>query len=325
MFSKSITKKTAPTLSVSLAAADVGLPRGVRAASIAARLAAAGDYFALTKPRVMSLVVFTAVTGLLVAPDHLDPVAGLLAVLCIALGAGAAGALNMWYDADIDALMSRTAARPIPRGRVSPREALAFGVTTAAVSVVALGLMTNAAAAGSLALTILFYLVVYTMWLKRSTPRSIVIGGAAGAAPPVIAWMAATGQLGVEPLVLFLIVFFWTPPHFWALSINRAGDYRRAGIPTLPVVAGEDATRRQILTYTLALVPISLLPWLLGFATVFYAAVATASGAVMIVLALRLRQAGETRRRAANRLFAFSICYLGFLFGALLVEKLVII
>jgi protoheme IX farnesyltransferase len=206
---------------------------------------------------------------------------------------------------------------------VSPREALAFGLAASAVSVIALGFLTNAAAAGLLAFTIFFYIAVYTAWLKRSTPQSIVIGGAAGAAPPVIAWIAATGQLGLEPLTLFLIVFFWTPPHFWALSLNRAGDYRRAGIPALPVISGDRAAVRQILIYTLLLVPISLLPWLLGFATEFYALVAVASGATMTALALRLRHRKEPRREA-NRLFGFSICYLVLLFGALLIEKLAV-
>jgi heme o synthase len=289
----------------------------------AAILVRAKDYLALTKPRVMSLVVFTAVVGLLAAPGHVDPVIGFAAIVCIALGAGAAGALNMWYDADVDALMSRTAGRPIPRGRVSPREALAFGLAASAVSVIALGFLTNAAAAGLLAFTIFFYIAVYTAWLKRSTPQSIVIGGAAGAAPPAIAWIAATGHVGLEPLTLFLIVFFWTPPHFWALSLNRAGDYRRAGIPALPVISGDRAAVRQILIYTLLLVPISLLPWLLGFATEFYALVAVASGATMTALALRLRHRKEPRREA-NRLFGFSICYLVLLFGALLIEKLAV-
>jgi heme o synthase len=281
------------------------------------------DYLALTKPRVMSLVVFTAVVGLLAAPGHVDPVVGLGAILCIALGAGAAGALNMWYDADVDAVMNRTARRPIPRGRVQPGEALAFGLAAGSVSVVALGFLTNIAAAGLLAFTIFFYIAVYTAWLKRSTPQSIVIGGAAGAAPPVIAWIAATGQVGLEPLLLFLIVFFWTPPHFWALSLNRAEDYRRAGIPSLPTISGADETIRQILIYVLLLIPISLLPWLLGFAGPFYAVVAAATDVIMVALALRLRRSGKAHGEAANRLFGFSICYLALLFGALLIERLV--
>jgi heme o synthase len=218
--------------------------------------------------------------------------------------------------------MNRTARRPIPRGRVQPGEALAFGLAAGSVCVVALGFLTNIAAAGLLAFTIFFYIAVYTAWLKRSTPQSIVIGGAAGAAPPVIAWMAATGQVGLEPLLLFLIVFFWTPPHFWALSLNRAGDYRRAGIPSLVTVSGADATMRQILIYVLLLIPISLLPWLLDFASAFYAVVAAASDVIMVTLALRLRRSGKAHREAANRLFGFSICYLSLLFGALLMEKL---
>jgi protoheme IX farnesyltransferase len=314
MISKPSTKATASMLPMPLA--NEGVP------AIAASLARVGDYLALTKPRVMSLVVFTAVVGLVVAPGHRDPVAGLIAILCIALGAGAAGALNMWYDADVDALMSRTAARPIPRGRVAPREALAFGLATAAVSVIVLGLVTNVAAASLLAFTIFFYIVVYTMWLKRSTPQSIVIGGAAGASPPVIAWIAATGQVGFLPLILFLIVFFWTPPHFWALSLNRADDYVRAGIPALPVISGEGATQQQILIYTFLLVPISLLPWVFGFATAFYGLVAAASGAGMIALALRLRLGRGLQKEAANRLFAFSICYLVLLFAGLLIETI---
>jgi protoheme IX farnesyltransferase len=293
--------------------------RGVVAALTAASLARVGDYLALTKPRVMSLVVFTAVVGLLAAPGHVDPAVGVGAILCIALGAGAAGALNMWYDADVDRLMSRTAARPIPRGHVRPGEALAFGLTTGSLSVVALGFLTNLAAAGLLAFTIFFYIAVYTAWLKRSTPHSIVIGGAAGAAPPVIASMA-TGQVGLESLILFLIVFFWTPPHFWALSLNRLDDYKRAGIPALSVVSGTSRTQRAILTYTCVLVPISLLPWLLGLASPFYAAVAAGSGVIMTSLALRLRRTREPE--AASRLFAFSICYLVLLFGELLMEKL---
>jgi heme o synthase len=308
---------------MSLANEGASLSRGASVISVAARVSRARNYFALMKPRVMSLVVFTAVVGLLAAPVHVDPVVGLGAILCIALGAGAAGALNMWYDADVDAVMSRTARRPIPRGRVSPREALALGLAASALSVGTLAFLTNIAAAGLLASTIFFYVAVYTAWLKRSTPQSIVIGGVAGAAPPVIAGMAATGQVGVEPLLLFLIVFFWTPPHFWALSLNRACDYRRAGIPALPTVSGEHETRRQIVIYTLLLIPISLLPWLLGFATAFYAVVAAASSAVMLALAWRLRHRGKARRQAATRLFGFSICYLVLLFGALLMEKLV--
>src|SRR5580692_447181 len=213
--------------------AELARPAGANA-RIEPSLAGVGDYIALMKPRVMSLVVFTALVGLMVAPGHLNPVVGFIALLCIAVGAGAAGALNMWYDADIDAVMARTADRPIPAGRVTRGEALAFGVTLAGGSVAVLGLAANWLAAGLLAFTIFFYVAIYTMWLKRSTPQNIVIGGAAGALPPMIGWAAVTGSVALEPVVLFLIIFFWTPPHFWALSLYRTEDYARAGIPMLP-------------------------------------------------------------------------------------------
>ena len=283
-----------------------------------------GDLVALMKPRVMSLVVFTALVGLLVAPGHLDPLIGFVALLCITAGAGAAGALNMWYDADIDALMARTAMRPIPRGRVSRAEALTFGLVLAACSVAVLGFAVNIAAAALLAFTIFFYVVVYTMWLKRRTPQNIVIGGAAGAFPPVIGWVAASGGFGVEPLILFLIIFLWTPPHFWALSLNRAGEYSRAGIPMLPVVAGTAETKRQILIYCVLLVPISILPWALGFAGAIYGATAGMSGATIILLAIQLYRSDGTQKRPAPRLFAFSILYLFVLFAALLADAAVI-
>ena len=223
--------------------------RGTHVASHASFARAFGrsrDFIALTKPRVMSLAVFTALVGLMLAPEHPNPLTGLVAILCIAAGAGAAGALNMWYDADIDAVMARTALRPIPRGRLSRGEALCFGLVLAAGAILILALATNVAAAALLAATILFYVVVYTMWLKRRTPQNIVIGGAAGACPPLIGWLAAGGPLALEPLLLTLIIFLWTPPHFWALSLNRAGEYTRAGVPMLPVVAGKAATKRQI-------------------------------------------------------------------------------
>ena len=283
-----------------------------------------GDLVALMKPRVMSLVVFTALVGLLVAPGRLDPLIGFVALLCITAGAGAAGALNMWYDADIDALMARTAMRPIPRGRVSRAEALTFGLVLAACSVAVLGFAVNIAAAALLAFTIFFYVVVYTMWLKRRTPQNIVIGGAAGAFPPVIGWVAANGGIGVEPLILFLIIFLWTPPHFWALSLNRAGEYSRAGIPMLPVVAGTTATKRQILIYCVLLAPISILPWALGFAGAIYGATAGMSGATIILLAIQLYRSDGTQKRPAPRLFAFSILYLFVLFAALLADAAVI-
>jgi protoheme IX farnesyltransferase len=282
-------------------------------------IAGAGDYFELMKPRVMSLVVFTALVGLVVAPGHIHPVIGFTALLCIAVGAGAAGALNMWYDSDIDGRMARTAARPIPAGRVLPGEALAFGLTLATGSVVVLGLLVNLLAAALLALTIAFYAVVYTMWLKRATPQNIVIGGAAGALPPVIGWAAVTGGLAIEPLVLFLIIFLWTPPHFWALSLYRTEDYARAGIPMLPVVAGAEETRRQILRYTLVLAPVGVAPWLLGYAGAFYGVVALAAGGIMVALALRVR-AERQGHTASKQMFAFSILYLFLLFAMLLAD-----
>jgi heme o synthase len=284
--------------------------------------AGVGDYLALMKPRVMSLVVFTALVGLVVAPVHVHPVIGFTALLCIAVGAGAAGALNMWFDADIDAVMARTSRRPIPSGRVAPGEALAFGMTLATGSVVVLGLLVSWLAAALLAFTIFFYIVVYTMWLKRLTPQNIVIGGAAGAFPPVIGWAAATGSIGIEPILLFLLVFFWTPPHFWALSLNRTQDYARARIPMLPVVAGAAETRRQILLYSLSLLPVGAAPWLLGYADAIYGATALMAGGVMVVLAWRLWAEGSGQRaaRLAKRLFGFSILYLFVLFAVILIE-----
>jgi protoheme IX farnesyltransferase len=288
--------------------------------SVVPRFATFFDYLALMKPRVMSLVMFTALVGLLVAPGHVHPLIGFAILFCIMSGAGAAAALNMWYDADIDALMTRTACRPIPRGRVPPRDALALGLTLATGSVVALGLLASVPAALLLAFTIFFYVVVYTMWLKRSTPQSIVIGGASGAFPPMIAWIAATGGISTEPVLLFLIIFLWTPPHFWALSLYRCGDYGRAGIPVLPAVAGKVETKRQIRIYTGLLAPTAILLWPLGYADEIYGAVAAAAGAIMIGLALRLRPAEDGRERRAKHLFAFSILYLFLLFAALLLS-----
>jgi protoheme IX farnesyltransferase len=284
-------------------------------------IAGVGDYIELLKPRVMSLVVFTALVGLVVAPGHVHPVIGFVALLCITVGAGAAGALNMWYDADIDGRMERTAARPIPCGRVTPGEAAGFGFTLATFAVVTLGLLVNVLSAALLAFTIFFYVAIYTMWLKRSTPQNIVIGGAAGALPPMIGWAAATGTLAVEPILLFLIVFFWTPPHFWALSLYRSDDYARAGIPMLPVVAGADETRRQILLYTLILAPLGVAPWLLGYAGPVYGIAAVALGAVLIALALRVR-AERQGHRASKQLFGFSILYLFLLFAMLLIDRM---
>ncbi|MDE1566822.1 heme o synthase [Aquabacter sp. P-9] len=288
-------------------------------------LASPGDYVALLKPRVMSLVVFTALVGLVRAPDHVHPVIAFTAILCIAVGAGAAGALNMWWDADIDAVMSRTRKRPIPAGKVTPQEALAFGLTLSAFSVGVLGLLVNALAGALLAFTIFFYVVIYTMWLKRSTPQNIVIGGAAGAFPPMVAWAAASGSVSLESLLLVAIIFFWTPPHFWALALYRADDYARAGVPMLPVTAGPDETRRQILLYTLFLVPLAISPVVLGYAGLAYGVVAAVTGAGMVWLAFDVyrRREGAEAVKAAKRLFGFSILYLFLLFATLLVEALV--
>ncbi|MBI5323620.1 heme o synthase [Bradyrhizobium sp.] len=282
--------------------------------------AGVGDYLALLKPRVMSLVVFTALVGLMIAPVHVHPVLAITALLCIAVGAGASGALNMAYEGDIDALMTRTLNRPIPRGRVTRAEATTFGMTLAFFSVLTLGILVNWLAGALLAFTIFFYVVVYTMGLKRWTAQNIVIGGAAGALPPVVAWAAATGSLSVEPWLLFSIIFFWTPPHFWALALFRSDDYARAGVPMLPVVAGPDATRLQILLYTVVLVAVALAPWPLGYFDAVYGVTSLVAGAGMLWLAVdvyRLRE-GTAAARASRRLFAFSILYLFALFAVLL-------
>ncbi len=284
-------------------------------------LATVGDYFTLMKPRVMSLVVFTALVGLAVAPGSLHPLTGFTALLCIAVGAGAAGALNMWYDADVDAVMTRTSRRPVPMGRVQPGEALAFGLTLAGFSVATLGLLVNWLAAGLLAFTIFFYVAVYTVWLKRSTPQNIVIGGAAGAFPPMIGWAATTGSLSLEPVLLFLIIFFWTPPHFWALALYRTDDYARAGIPMLPVVSGDASARRQILFYTLILVPLAIAPWPLGYTGAIYGVTAVISGAVMLLLGWQVLHERAPAERASRNLFAFSVLYLFLLFAVLLVDR----
>ena len=280
------------------------------------------DYAALLKPRGMFLVVFTALVGLVAAPVPMHPVLAIAALICIAVGAGASGALNMWYDADIDARMARTASRPLPRGAVTPNEALTFGSMLAIGSVLCLGLMVNWVAAGLLAFTIFFYVFVYTMWLKRSTPQNIVIGGAAGALPPMIGWAAATGAVSLEPFVMFLIIFIWTPPHFWALALVRAKDYERAGVPMLPVTHGPDETRRQILIYSLILAPLGMAPAMIGLGGALYAAVAAILGAVFVIFAFdcyRQRE-GEAAERAAKHLFAYSVLYLFVLFAVLLVE-----
>jgi heme o synthase len=292
-------------------------------AAEASGIASVSDYFALLKPRVMSLVVFTAFAGLVLAPGTLHPWLASVALLAIAVGAGAAGALNMWWDADIDALMARTANRPVPAGSVLPGEALGFGLTLALGSVVVLGVYVNWAASALLAFTIFFYAVIYTMWLKRSTPQNIVIGGAAGAFPPMIGWAAVTGGVDLGSLSLFLIIFLWTPPHFWALALVRSRDYERAGIPMLPVVAGGDATRRQILLYSVLLVAASLLPLAVGMAGILYAGVTIALGAAFLWCALAVfrHRHDQPAATAARRLFSFSLVYLFSIFAALLTER----
>jgi protoheme IX farnesyltransferase len=282
------------------------------------------DYLALLKPRVMSLVVFTALVGMLVAPGGINPFIGLIAIACIAIGAGASGALNMWYDADIDAVMSRTQNRPIPAGRMSRGEALAFGLILSVFSVTLLGLATNWVAGGFLAFTIFFYAVVYTMWLKRSTAQNIVIGGAAGAFPPMVGWAAITGTLSWESFALFLIIFLWTPPHFWALALYKQGDYGAAGIPMMPNVAGEKSTKWQIFAYSLILAASSLLPVMLGFSGWIYGAAAAVTGLSFVWFAFRLLRApdGTEMRRMARSLFTFSLSYLFVLFLALLTDNI---
>jgi heme o synthase len=283
------------------------------------------DYFNLLKPRVMSLVVFTAFVGLYVAPGQISPVLAAIAILAIAIGAGASGALNMWYDSDIDAVMGRTATRPIPSGRVTPSEALTFGIVLAAFSVVTLGLLINWLSAGLLAFTILFYAVVYTMWLKRSTPQNIVIGGAAGAIPPVIGWTVVTGSLALEPLVLFLIIFLWTPPHFWALALFKAADYGRAGVPMLPNVAGNRATQVQILVYSVLLAASGMLPFALGYNGPAYGVAALVLGGFFVrhAIAVYRMDPQDKAMVPAKKLFGYSIFYLFALFSALLAERVV--
>ncbi len=281
-----------------------------------------GDYVALLKPRVMSLVIFTALVGMAMAPGHFHPVLAFTSLLCIAVGAGASGALNMALEGDIDSKMSRTANRPIPRGRITRPEAMAFGLTLSFFSVMTLGILVNWIAGSLLAFTIFFYVVIYTMGLKRWTAQNIVIGGAAGALPPVVAWAAVTGTVDVEPLLLFAIIFFWTPPHFWALALFRSDDYARAGIPMLPNVAGPDATRLQILLYTVVLIAVAAAPWALGYFDAIYGVVSLILGAGMLVLAINvyLRRERTASLRATRKLFAFSILYLFVLFATLLAE-----
>jgi len=301
---------------------DVGLT--ARSETVAVTVGGdVAEYVALLKPRVMFLVVFTALVGLVAAPGTMHPVLAVAALVCIAVGAGAAGALNMWYDADIDARMARTAQRPVPRGDITPDEALGFGAVLAIGSVLCLGLMANWFAAALLALTIVFYVFVYTMWLKRLTPQNIVIGGAAGAVPPMIGWAAATGTVSLESFVLFLIIFLWTPPHFWALALLRVRDYERAGVPMLPVVSGEAETRRQILIYSLILAPVGVLPVFIGLGGPLYAGASVLLGGIFILFAVACyrQRTGAEADRAAKNLFAYSVLYLFLLFAVLLVEQ----
>ena len=287
------------------------------------RAASVGDFFALLKPRVMSLVVFTGLAGIIAAPGHVHPLTAFTALLCIAVGAGASGALNMAYDSDIDAIMARTRGRPIPQGRISREDALAFGWTLAAGSVAVMGLFVNALAASLLAFTILFYVVVYTLWLKRRTPQNIVIGGLAGALPPAIGWAAVSGSLALAPLALVAIVFVWTPPHFWALALWRSDDYAKAGVPMLPVALGKTATRRQILLYALVLAPLGTVPAWIGLGGPLYLATAVLVGLMLAGQSvLVLREKDEVREPAARRLFAISLAYVFLLFAALIIERL---
>ena len=282
------------------------------------------DLLALTKPRVMSLVVFTGLCGLLAAPGPVHPVLGFTAILCIALGAGAAGALNQWYEADLDAKMKRTAGRPLPAGRMSRQAALHFGVGLAVFSVILMDLATNHLSAAVLAVSILFYVLVYTVWLKRRTAQNIVIGGAAGAFPPLIGWAAATGDVTVMPVLLFAIIFLWTPPHFWALSMFVRSDYANAGVPMLPVVSGIESTRRHILLYTLPMIAAALAPWVLGLAGWIYGAASVVLNAIFLFLAVMVAVNRATETKAMfpeKRLFGFSVVYLFGIFAALVLDR----
>jgi protoheme IX farnesyltransferase len=291
---------------------------------VAVSEATAGDFMALLKPRVMSLVVFTALVGMLMSPVPVDPVMAVIAIICIAVGAGASGALNMWYDADIDMVMKRTAARPVPSGKVAPEDALAFGLILSGFSVMTLGLLVNWLSAALLAFTIFFYAVVYTMWLKRRTPQNIVIGGAAGALPPVIGWAAAADAVSVESLVLFAIIFLWTPPHFWALALFKQAEYARAGVPMMPNVTGAAATKRQILLYGILLALCGVLPFAMGFATAIYGAASTLLGAAFVRACWRVytMDEGDTKMKPAKALFGFSLLYLFAIFALLLAEAI---
>ena len=288
--------------------------------AVAASAATVGDYFQLMKPRVMSLVIFTGFAGLYLAPGDIHLGLAIISLLAIAAGAGASGAINQWYDRDIDVIMSRTRNRPIPAGKVEPAEALAFGVVVSVLSVLMLALAANLLAGGLLAFTIFFYAVIYTVWLKRSTPQNIVIGGAAGALPPVVGWASVTGTVSVESLALFALIFMWTPPHFWALALVKNEDYKQADVPMLPVVAGRPETLRQIVIYSVLLAPLGVAPYILGMASLVYGVVAGGLGALFVLLAVRLYRSADDRQ--AWSLFKFSLIYLTVLFAGLILDKL---
>jgi protoheme IX farnesyltransferase len=285
------------------------------------------DFFALTKPRVMSLVVFTGLCGLLAAPGYIHPVIGFTAVLCIAMGAGGAGALNMWWEADIDAKMKRTARRPLPSGRLRPTDARDFGIALSVASVLVMGLAVNWLAGAILAASIVYYAVIYTIWLKPRTPQNIVIGGGAGAFPPLIGWVAVTGEISLMPVLLFAIIFLWTPPHFWALALFVKSDYAEAGIPMMPVAAGEAATRKQIIAYSAILAVVSLAPWWIGGTGAIYGAVALVLSGLFVAMSLPVafRAAGEgDRMKPEKRLFSYSVLYLFALFAALVADRMLL-
>jgi protoheme IX farnesyltransferase len=298
---------------------DLSAPISGTGAAIELPVSRVSDYLALLKPRVMSLVVFTGFVGMFLAPGHLHPLLAAVAVFCIAIGAGASGAINMWYDRDIDAIMQRTRTRPLPLRRIEPDDALAFGVLLSIGSVALMALAVNLVAAALLALTIAFYVFVYTIWLKRRTPQNIVIGGAAGAFPPMIGWAAITGDISLASIALFLLIFMWTPPHFWALSLYRRGDYEAAGVPMLPVVAGERATKIQMLIYTVALVPVSLAPTLLGVVGLIYGAPALILSLLFVGFALRVLRSSDMK--PARQMFGFSILYLFLLFALMVADR----
>jgi len=283
--------------------------------------ATAGDFLTLLKPRVMSLVVFTALVGLVAAPGSINPFIAAVVIVCIAVGAGASGALNMWYDADIDAVMKRTAGRPIPAGKVMPETALSFGIVLSAFSVMTLGLLANWVAASLLAFTIFFYAVIYTMWLKRWTPQNIVIGGAAGALPPIVGWAGVTGSVSLESVIMFMIIFLWTPPHFWALALFSSDEYARAGVPMMPNVAGKASTRRQIFVYTLLVAPMGVLPWAMGYTSAGYGVVAAALGLGFVWYGYRVARADDQNDlKPARALFGYSLLYLFAIFAVYLID-----